>query len=304
MDGRAADPEARLADNEHSFPNAGPLDGAGDGEAHTPVLALDGFNGPLERLLILARAQRIDLARIPIGDLVDQLASALRQAPPTTPLGQKGDWVVMASWLVQLRSLLLLPAESPAQQAAEIEAEQLREHLVTLQAMQALAAWLDHRPQLGRDVFARGQPEVLGQSIETTHQVDVIEFLWASLTLFDDDNQRVDTNPLYRPRWLDLYSVADARARILRLLAESPEGHRLDTLLPEASATASTETHPVSRQRSAWASTFIASLELAKQGDVVLAQDGVFAPIHVGRPPVESQRHTDTHGRSAKQDGC
>ena len=122
MDGSAADPLAGLA---------------GEGQG-TPLLALDGYTGPLQRLLTLARTQRIDLARLPLGDLVDQLVVALQQAPPATPLGQKGDWVVMTAWLVQLRSLLLLPVDHPAHRAAEAEADQLRERLVTLREMQAL----------------------------------------------------------------------------------------------------------------------------------------------------------------------
>src|SRR5450759_1180617 len=137
------------------------------------------------------------------------------------PLGQKGDWVVMASWLLQLRSLLLLPADTQAHRTGEDEADRLRDRLVGLQEMQALATWLDRRPQLGREVFARGQPEVLGISTETGHEVDVdvIEFLWASLALFDDDSADADATSWYLPRWLDLYSIPDARTRILRLLA-------------------------------------------------------------------------------------
>ena len=74
-------------------------DGEGEG-GRTPLLALDGYNGPLEGLLSLARSRRIDLSKIPLLDLVDQLAAAVRDAPPATPMGQKGDWVVMAAWLV------------------------------------------------------------------------------------------------------------------------------------------------------------------------------------------------------------
>src|SRR5271165_1497058 len=127
---------------------------AGEG---TPVLELDGYNGPLDQLLVLARAHEIDLTRLPLVAFVDQLVAALHHAPPATPLGQKGDWVVMTAWLVQLRSRLLLPAD--VQPQAEAQAVELRERLVDLQAMQALARWLDGRPQLGRDVFARGRPE-------------------------------------------------------------------------------------------------------------------------------------------------
>src|ERR1700761_3996799 len=207
----------------------------GEGEGTTPFLMLDGFSGSLERLLMLARAHQIDLARLPLGTLVDQLAEALRLAPPAMPLGRKGDWVVMASWLLQLRSLLLLPAGSPAQQAAEAEADRLRGQLVGLQAIQALAAWLDRRPQLGRDVFARGQPELLGTSVETGHEVDVVAFLWALLALFDDpgDSAAAGAASVYRPPWHDLHAMPEARDRILRLLAEAPRGGPLGQFLPD-----------------------------------------------------------------------
>ena len=176
----------------------------------------------------------------------------MQDAPPATPLGRKGDWVVMASWLVQLRSLLLLPDKSAAQQAAAAEADRLRLRLIGLREIQALAAWLDRRAQFGRDVFARGQPELLGTSVETGHEVDVVGFLWACLALFDDAADAADTETVYWPRWFEPHAVPEARDRILR-------------------------------RRSAWSSTFAASLELAKRGDVALAQDGLFMPIRIHR---------------------
>jgi segregation and condensation protein A len=263
----------------------------GDGEGGTPFLALDGYNGPLEQLLKRARAQQIDLARLPLGTLVDQLAAALQRAPQGTPLGRKGDWVVMASWLLQLRSLLLLPTVSPAQRAAEAAADRLRGRLVGLQEIQALAAWLDRRPLLGRDVFARGQPELLGTSVETGHEVDVIAFLWSCLALFDDAAEGAGAASVYRPRWLDLYLLPDARDRILRLLEEAPEGGSLGRFLPEAAAEADTEM----RRRSAWSSTFAASLELGKQGDVALTQDGLFMPIQVCRASATANARRRSH---------
>lgn len=252
---------------------ADPVTGpGGEADGRTPLLALDGFNGPLEHLLTLARAEQIDLARIPLVDLVDQLAAALRLAPEATSLGQKGDWVVMASWLLQRRSLLLLPADTQAHQAADT-ADHRRGHAEA----QALASWLDRRPLLGRDVFARGQTEPAGTLAETGH-VDVIEFLWACLALFDDAADRADTAARDRPRWRELYAVPEARERILRLLGETPDGGPLGRFLPQAPTEANTL-----RRRSAWTTTFVASLELAKQGDLVLAQDGLFLPIQVSR---------------------
>jgi segregation and condensation protein A len=269
---------------------------AGEREG-TPRLDLAGFIGPLDHLLTLARAHEIDLARISVIALVDQLAAALQQAPPSTPLGQKADWVVMTAWLVQLRSRLLLPEEEPAQQSAAAEAADLRDRLVDLRAMQALARWLEDRPQIGRDVFARGQPEDFAAAISGEHQVDVVGFLWASLALFDDADDVVDTAVVYRPPRPVLHSALEARARILRLLAAAPEGGRFEQFLPDMPDVAGGPARTRRLRRSAWGSTFIASLELAKQGALTLAQEGLFTPIHFSAPPAEAsaQRSDDGH---------
>jgi len=120
-----------------------------DRTTQMPVLALDGFAGPLDRLLTLARVDRVDLARLSLPRLVDQLVAALGRA---APLERKGDWLVMASWLVQLRSDLLVPANPAQQRAAEAEAARLQRQLLALREVQALAAWLRRRPQLGYQV--------------------------------------------------------------------------------------------------------------------------------------------------------
>jgi segregation and condensation protein A len=249
--------------------------------AGTPQLALDGFSGPLALLLELARLRQIDLAHLPVVELVDQLVAALQQAGPAIALAQKGDWVVMASWLLLLRSRLLLPAEAAAQQAAAEAAGRLRDDLLTLQAAQTLTRWLESRPQLGRDVFARGVPELLGTAVDVQHAVDAIEFLWASMALFDDGTADPDTTPAYRPRWFDLHTVDAARERILRLLAAEPDGAPLAWFVSGAPEGGRTSTAPMLRQRSAWTSTFLAGLELARQGEVVLAQADTFSPIHL-----------------------
>jgi segregation and condensation protein A len=261
------------------------------GEEGSPSLTLDGFAGPLDHLLALARAQKIDLAGLSLTTLLDQLTAALRQAPASVPLGQKGDWVVMAAWLVQLRARLLLPADPETQQDATAEADAFRDRLGALQQAQALAGWLEHWPQLGHDVFARGHPpsraqspEVSGVPVNASQAVDVIEFLWASLALFDDDAGERDTTSVYRPPLrLELHTVADARERILRQLAETPEGGPLDRFLPDPLA-AEDESRPGLRQRSAWSSTFVASLELARQGEAALQQENGSAVINVSSP--------------------
>ena len=213
MDGTAASPAA-----------------AGGGEEASPWLDLAGFHGRLERLLALARARRIDLARIALPVLVDQLIAALRDAGGRTPLALQAEWVVMAAWLVQLRSRLLLPADAAAQDAAVAETAQLRRGLARLDAVQAAARWLDAQSRFGRDVFACGRPELTGIGAATLHQVDVVEFLWASLALFDDDLPPPDTAQSYRPAWLDLHTVPDARDRILQRMAGRTNACRLDQL--------------------------------------------------------------------------
>jgi segregation and condensation protein A len=147
--------------------------------------------------------------------------------------------------------------------------------------MQALAGWLQQRPQLGHDVFARGRPEVFGMAFEAPPALDVIAFFWASLALFDDEPV-ADTANLYRPQQVDLYDVAEARARILRVLAEMPEGGSLDRFLPEPPEVSEDISRQALQRRSGWASTFVAGLELAKQGDVVLGQAAASASIQIG----------------------
>ncbi len=258
--------------------------------AGAPRLELDGFSGPLDLLLSLARAQRIDLLRLSLRGLVEQLAPALQQA---ATLAERGDWLVMAAWLVLLRSRLLLPQAAPAREAAQRQAARLRGRLLGLEAAKALAAWLDQRPQLGRDVFGRGMPGRIGLSRGVQPEVDVVEFLWACLALFEDKASRTDTTPRYQPRPLALHSVADARTRILRLLAAAGDGLALGQLLPPAPAAEASASRSGLMARSAWASIFVASLELAKQGNVTLGQDGCFAPVHVsigpGHTPPETQ---------------
>jgi segregation and condensation protein A len=250
------------------------------GKGGSPYLTLDGFAGPLDDLLTLARAQKIDLTDISLTALIDQLTTALQQAPTATSLGEKGDWVVMAAWLVQLRTRLLLPADAPGQRDATAEADQLRGRLVALAEVQALGFWLEQRPQLGRDAFTRGRPEIFGVSVEAGPAIDVVEFLWASLALFDDD-AAPDTTPTYRPEPLRLHTVAQARERILQRLNEQSDGAPLAQMLPDTPPDTTTTPRRALQHRSGWAVTLVAALELAKQGEVVIEQEAAFQPIRL-----------------------
>jgi segregation and condensation protein A len=268
-------------------------DGSADGG--TPCLDLDGFSGPLDLLLALARAQRIDLHRIALPDLLGQLAPALRQA---APLVERGGWLVMAAWVVLLRSRLLLHdgptavAEAPAR--TDRHARRLRAQLLGLQQVQAVAAWLDRRPQLGRDVFGRGAQGTDTYAGDPRGAVDVAGFLWATLDLLDGGGSRTSAAAAYAPQRPALHSIADARARILRLLGTSPQPMPLARLLPEPDSREGTVpahagAQPTPRdallRRSGWASALAASLELAKQGQVTLTQGEDFAPILVRAGP-------------------
>ncbi len=226
MDAIAAEPG--IAEPEAIEPQAGQ-----GGEGRTPRLALDGFSGQLDWLLALARARRIDLGRLSLPDLLDQLAAALREASGAIPLGEQGDWVVMAAGLLLLRSRLLLPADTPAQRRADAEAGRLRAAWSGWARCRRWPAGSTGNPRLGRDVFARGQPELLGVETATAHEADVIEFLWASLALFDDDLPAGDMAPSYRPVWLDLHSIAGRARPHPATLADHQGPRPLDQLLPE-----------------------------------------------------------------------
>jgi segregation and condensation protein A len=255
-----------------------------------PHLDLDGFSGPLDLLLALARAQRIDLKRIPLPALLDQLAPALRQA---VPLAERGGWLVTAAWLVLLRSRLLLPGQGRAARGA-----------ARLDQVQALAAWLDRQPQLGRNVFARGTSGDATSAHGATPEVDTIAFLWACMELLDGRRSGADIPATYAPQRHALHSVSDARTRILQLLASSQEPHILSKLVPEMAEASRSATLPpapvhVLLRRSGWASTFTASLELAKQGQVTLVQEEDFGTILVRARPAQHadfEKHTANSG--------
>ena len=248
--------------------------GAGEG----PHLELDGFRGTLALLLSLARAHAIDLARLSLADCIGQLTALLER---TGPVAERADWLVMAAWLVLLWSRRLLPAASPTEQAGDNSADQPPDREGALLAARTLASWLERRPQLGIDVFARGQPEVVGTEFGLHHEVDVIEFLWACLARFEDDAERIDVSTPYRPARLALWTVPDARARILQLLAETSYNAPLERFLPalDLEARVTTPPSPSLRRRSAVASTLIAGLELAREGVVTLHQPAPFATI-------------------------
>jgi segregation and condensation protein A len=249
-----------------------------DPPAAAPWLAVDGFDGPLDLLLALARAQQIDLARLSIAALVEAFANALQEAlaeRAAARLEHWAVWTVMAASLTELWSRLKLPASAPEARAAAAEAEALRRRLVSRAEIEAAATWLAQRAHLGQDVFRRGQPRQNADA--AARGGDLTDLLRACLPVLRvPDAQAVALHPLPVPLW----TATDAIRRIARLLAELPNGSPLAAFLPKIDRDASKR--PL-RCRTAIASTLIASLELARDGTVALEQDGAWMPIRVGR---------------------
>lgn len=241
------------------------------GNSGAPELQLGAWEGPLDLLLDLARAQRIDLAKLSIGELVEQCAAAVEAAIAggQTPLPRLAEWQIMAAWLALLRSRLLVPEAVEA--AEQAEAAALRQRLTEREAARRLADWLERRPQLGREVFPRGEAELAPEALPAA---DLTALLRACLALLElPARERV-----YRPRPPPLWRVPEALAHMRRLLATVPEGAALEAFLPAGFGQG-----PAARlqRRAAIASTLVAGLELSRDGMTVLDQDTAFGGITI-----------------------
>jgi segregation and condensation protein A len=235
------------------------------------LLHLDGFDGPLDLLLDLARGQKVDLARISILDLVDQYLAVIEGARRIR-LELAADWLVMAAWLAWLKSRLLLPKGLEAADEAEIAAEVLAARLRDLQAMRAAAVWLGARPQLGIDVFARGAPEAFSETETAGISAEMGGLMRAYMAALRHGTR----HRTYKPARISLWGVKDALARLAVLVGVLPDWADLVRFLPDSVI------GPLER-RAAVASTLIAGLEMAKSGTVRLRQEAAFGPIMVRR---------------------
>ncbi len=249
-----------------------------------PLLRLEGFEGPMDLLLDLARAQKVDLARISILQLVEQYLAVVENARRVR-LELAADWLVMAAWLAWLKSRLLLPPDDELAVEGEEAAELLQERLIELACMGELARWLDDRPRLGRDVFARGVAEDLVEIDRSGLALDMPQFMRAYMAAM----RRNARKRIYAPRTLRFWTVQDALSRLTRLLGETPPGwSSLDAFLPDALPEQAEGADAVRQRRAAVAGTLIAGLELAKSGRLELRQEEVFGQIML-RP------HEETH---------
>jgi segregation and condensation protein A len=240
------------------------------------LLHLEGFDGPLDLLLDLARGQKVDLARISILSLVDQYLVVIEGAGRIR-LELAADWLVMAAWLTWLKSRLLLPAGTEAAEEGEAAAEVLAARLRDLQAMREAAAWMGRRALVGQDVFIRGQPEDLTETDRSRLSLDVAGLMRAYLAAL----RRGAGTKRYRTPAISVWSMQDALARLAQLVGSLPDWSSLERFLPEFSAT------PLER-RAAYASTLLAGLEMARGGGVSLRQDEAFGPILVRRGEVHA----------------
>lgn len=240
--------------------------------AEALIVDVDGFEGPLDLLLSLSRTQKVDLRKISVLQLARQYLSFVEQAKALR-IELAADYLVMAAWLAFLKSRLLLPPDpSEDGPTGEDLAAHLAFQLERLQAMREVAARLMARDQLGRDFFARGLPE----QVERVRKIDY------TATLLDlmQGYARIRTKDEFRPFVMDrdaVFTMEQALERMRGLIGFAGTWTAISSYMPEG-----WDADPV-KWRSATASTFAASLELAKEGKVELRQSDTFAPIELRR---------------------
>lgn len=234
-------------------------------------VAVDGFEGPLDLLLTLARNQKVDIAKISILKLADQYLEFIESAK-TMNLELAADYLVMAAWLAFLKSRLILPQAPSAdgEPTADEMASRLRWRLQRLEVMRTAAARLMAGDRLDRDVFGRGAPEPINVIKLRTYKDTLYDLLTAYAT------QRVKslTGKSYVPVHAPVLPIEEARERLERMLGRISDWSGLERLLP-------LDWSGGARRRSALASTLLACLELARDGKVEIRQMAPFEPIYV-----------------------
>jgi segregation and condensation protein A len=234
------------------------------------VLDLDGYEGPIDLLLSLARDQKVDLARISILQLADQYLAYIAQRR-RLQLEVAADYLVMAAWLAYLKSRLLLPdpPEDETGPTASELAEALAHRLRLLEAMQRAGTALMARPQLGRDIFAHGAPEGLATIDQPVYELSLYELLKAYA-----DGHRRQHGQVLTILPTAYQSLADAMEHLARFVGHVPDWRELVAFLPE-------DWRDGPLVKSALAATFAATLELAKSGRLELRQDRAFGPLYL-----------------------
>ena len=238
-------------------------------EMYDLVLDLDGFEGPIDLLLTLARQQKVDLAKMSILKLAEQYLAFITAAKQLR-LEVAADYLVMAAWLAYLKSRLLLPATPEDEEASGPElAEALTFQLRRLDSMRDAGEKLLVLPRLGRDVFRRGDPEGMEVVRTAVYEISLYELLKAY-----GDNRRRATGSHLTIEASQLYSLSDAIERLRGVMGEVRDWTSLSNFLPE-------DLRDGLFMRSAVASTFAASLEMVKEGRADIRQSSAFGPIFI-----------------------
>ena len=236
---------------------------------HRLVLDVDGFAGPIDVLLTLAREQKVDLTQISILELADQYLAwvvKLRQAN----LELAADYLVMAAWLAYLKSLLLLPTSTDDEEpTGEEMAAALQFQLLRLESMQQAGEKLLGRDQLGQDFFPRGNPEKFGYNLNSAFEASIYDLLKA----YGEHTHRSNVRTL-RIELSDLYSTDDGLKWLTKMLGSMPDWTSLLQFLP-----AEIKGDLVSR--SMVASALSAALQLTKQGELKIRQTETFGTVYV-----------------------
>lgn len=257
---------------ERKSADVGEADGSG---AAALILDLDGFEGPIDLLLSLARDQKVDLAKISILALAEQYLAFIAAARQLR-LELAADYLVMAAWLAFLKSRLLLP-EPPRDDdgpSGEEMAAAFAHRLQLLAAMRRAGAALMAGTLLGRDVFPRGAPDGIPCIDRPVYELSLYELLRAY-----GDSQRRRCGEVLVVAPPALHSLDDALRRLGRLVGHVPDWRELAAFLPD-------EFRGGLYRRSALAVTFAAALELARAGRIELRQERAFGPIHLRSRPM------------------
>ena len=237
------------------------------------IIDVEGFEGPLDLLLDLARAHKIDLSRISILALADQYIAFIERARKMR-LELAADYLVMAAWLTYLKSRLLIPQPPKTEEGEPLDmAARLAFRLQRLQAMRDAAEKLMASPQLGRDVYERGAPEPL---VMSRRRRNMAIHYWILLKAYAERRQRKMVHQVYTVKKQATWSIKEARETLERLIGVMDEWGTFDRWLEKYIAQPET-------RRSVRASSFTASLELAREGVIELRQDEAFQPIFLRR---------------------
>jgi len=238
--------------------------------AEALIVDVDGFEGPLDVLLTLSRTQKVDLRKISVLDLARQYLAFVEKAK-VLRLELAADYLVMAAWLAFLKSRLLLPPDPNEEgPSGEELAAHLAFQLERLQAMRDVAARLMARDRLGRDFFPRGIPEDVMRIRRVIYSANLLDLM--------QGYARIRTRDEFRPFVMDrdaIFTMEQALERMRGLIGFAGNWTDLTSYLPDG-----WQSDPTKR-RSATASTFAASLELAKEGKVEIRQTETFAPIQL-----------------------